>query len=97
MWIDTPCEALRKARALDLHYDGYARRVEVHAVGYTRAGHPVIRVWQTGGGSKSERTGWKLLRLDEARAAAVSDEPSQAPRRGYKRGDPAMERIVGEV
>ena len=97
MLTETACEALRKSRALDLHYDGVSRRVEVHAVGYTKAGHPVMRGWQTSGGSKSERTGWKLMRLDEATGAAISDEASQAPRPKYKRGDPAMARIICEL
>jgi hypothetical protein len=37
------------------------------------------------------------MRLDEASAAQLSDEASQAPRKGFKLGDPAMARIVGEV
>ena len=88
-----PARPLRKARTLDLRYDGFSRRVEVHAVGYTKAGHPVMRAWQTGGG-RTERIGWKLMRLDEAIVAEVTGEASSALRRGYKRGDPAMERIV---
>lgn len=50
-----------------------------------------MRVWQVRGGSNSnERVGWKLLRLDEAIAAHVINEKSEAPRHGYKRGDKAM-------
>jgi len=53
-----------------------------------------MRVWQTRGGSVSgERVGWKLMRLDEALSAHVIDEPSEAPRTGYKRGDVAMKMI----
>lgn len=96
LWIDQASEALRSGLALDLRYDGFDRRVEVHAIGYGKAGHPVMRAWQTGG-TKRERIGWKLLRLDEPREATLSDEPSKAPRRGYRRGDVAMERIVSEV
>lgn len=57
-----------------------------------------MRVWQVRGGSVSgERSGWKLLRLDEARALAVLSEPSAAPRAGYRRGDAAMTRIVAQI
>ena len=57
-----------------------------------------MRAWQVRGGSASgERVGWKLMRLDEANAAVISDERSEAPRSGYKHGDPAMDRIVCEL
>ena len=98
MWIETACDAIRQKRLLELKYDGFTRHVEVHAVGYTKTGHAVMRAWQVGGGSQSgERVGWKLMRLDEATGAAISADPSDPPRRGYKRGDPAIDRIVGEV
>jgi hypothetical protein len=70
----------------------------VHACGYTQQGHAVLRGWQVSGGSASgERQGWKLMRLDEASGASVSSQASEAPRKGFKRGDPAMSRIVCEV
>lgn len=98
MWIETACEALRKSRVLELQYDGFTRSVEVHAVGYPKTGHAVMRAWLVRGGSSSGgRSEWKLMRLDEARAAELSDEASGAPRRRYKRGDPAMSRIVCEL
>jgi hypothetical protein len=37
------------------------------------------------------------MRLDEASGAALSDQLSEAPRKGFKLGDPAMARIVCEV
>jgi hypothetical protein len=37
------------------------------------------------------------MRLDEASGAQVSDQASAAPRKGFKPGDRAMERIVCEV
>ena len=98
MWVDTACDALRRKRLLELTYDGYSRSVEVHAVGWSKDGHAIMRAWQVRGGSVSgERTGWKLMRLDEAAASRVLDEPSEAPRRGYKRGDAAMARIACEL
>jgi len=67
-------------------------------VGYSKAGHAIMRAWQVSGGSASgKRAGWKLMRLDEASGASISNEPSQAPRRGYKRGDAAMSRILCEI
>ena len=98
MWIETAAQALRKARVLELRYHGYARSLEVHACGWTKEGHPVMRAWQVAGGSKrGERQGWKLMRLDEALGAIVTDAVSAAPRKGFKRGDKAMARTVCEV
>lgn len=98
MWINTACDALRQGKCLELRYDGYSRVVEVHAAGYTRDDNPIMRVWQVRGGSVSgERTGWKLMRAEETFSAHIIDEPSQAPRRGYKRGDSAMARILCQI
>ncbi len=98
MWIEQACAALRTARVLELRYAAFSRWVEVHAVGYSKAGHPLMRAWQVRGGSASgQRAGWKLMRLDEAQASILSEEVSQAPRRGYRRGDPAIDRIVCEL
>lgn len=92
------CEALNKKLILQVRYDGYFRNVEVHAVGYTQDGNAVMRVWQVSGGSESgERTGWKLLRLDEASSFGLSEDSSSAPRKGYRRGDKAMSRIVCQL
>lgn len=98
MWINTACDALRQGKCLELRYDGYSRVVEVHAAGYTKDDNAIMRVWQVSGGSTSgERTGWKLMRADETFSAHVIDEPSQAPRQGYKRGDSVMVRIICQV
>jgi hypothetical protein len=98
MLTQTACEALRSGHVLELQYDGYSRMVEVHAVGFTNDDNAVMRVWQVSGGSVcNEPVGWKLLRLDEARGAHVTPQRSQAPRDGYKHGDPAMKIITCQL
>jgi hypothetical protein len=98
MLVNIACEALRAEKCLEVRYDGFSRVVEVHAVGYTKENNAVMRVWQVRGGSVSnERTGWKLLRLDETLGGMVLSEKSQAPRRDYKRGDAVMERIICQL
>lgn len=92
------CEALSSQKCVELRYDGFTRIVEVHAVGVTKDGNGIARVWQVRGGSNSgERMGWKLLRLDETFTTHMIDEKSEAPRRGYKRGDVAMSRIFCQI
>jgi hypothetical protein len=98
MQTQTPCDALRNGKCLEIRYDGFVRVVEVHAVGVTSEGHGVMRVWQVRGGSASnERVGWKLLRLDETLGYGITGEDSRAPRPGYKRGDQAMASIACQV
>lgn len=98
MWKSVASDALRQRKCLELRYDGFSRIVEVHAVGTSEEGNDLMRVWQVRRGSVSnERTGWKLLRLDEAFEARMTDEESKAPRKGYKRGDRAMRFITSEL
>ena len=98
MDTDIPCEAIRRSVCLEIDYGGYSRTVEVHAVGLSKEGHTLLRVWQVSGGSASgERAGWKLLRLQEATGHRLSDVISEAPRPGYKKGDKALSRIVAEI
>ena len=87
----TPCDAIAANKRLELRYDGYSRIVEVHAVGLTREGNWLMRVWQVRGGSvHNEPVGWKCMRLDEAGIGFLTEEESLAPRPGYRRGDKAM-------
>jgi hypothetical protein len=98
MWTNDACQALKDGRILELRYDGFSRCVEVHAVGYSKEGHAIMRVWQVRGGSVSgEPMGWKLFRLDEAWRPIISEEKSLAPRPGYKRNDAVMSRIVCQL
>lgn len=98
MHSQTPCTALSEGLCLEIRYNGYTRLVEVHAVGLTPKGNAVMRVWQVRGGSAhNEPVGWKLLRLDEAVGLGLSDEPSRAPRPGYRKGDSDMARIYCQI
>lgn len=98
MWKSEACNALRQGKRLELRYDGYFRVVEVHAVGTSAESNDIMRVWQVRGGSESnEPVGWKLMRLDEALGARVTDEKSEAPRSGYKRGDKVMQFIDCQI
>ena len=49
--IKTARLAPRQGEILELRYDGYSRCAEVHACGYPKQGHAVLRAWQVGGGA----------------------------------------------
>jgi hypothetical protein len=91
------CEALKNKKCIELRYSGKLRVVEIHAVGYTKDNNPIMRIWQVREVNAGSSPSWKLLRLDEVESARVVEEESKAPRPGYKRGDPAMQRILCQV
>jgi hypothetical protein len=92
------CEALNAKQRIEFKYSGRDRVVEVHAAGYTRDESPIMLVWQVRGGSTGgDSSGWKLLRLDEIGSSKMLDEKSEAPRPGYRKGDPAIAKIVCEI
>jgi len=98
MYLEEACAALRSGNCLELRYDGYNRIVEVHAVGISTTGKYIMRVWQVEGGSSSgERSGWKLMTLNEAHSAHITNKTSQAPRPHYKLNDSAMSSIKCQV
>jgi hypothetical protein len=87
MWWHVACDALSAGRRLVITYDGHTRVVEVHAVGTSTAGNPVMRAFQVSSTKPGGNGQWRLFRLDKTWQFTVSDERSEAPRRGYKRGD----------
>ena len=42
MWWHVACDALAAKKRLEIRYDGLSRVVEVHAVGTTAEGNPVM-------------------------------------------------------
>lgn len=92
------CDALKEKKCVELKYSGKIRTVEIHAVGFTKDNHAIMRVWQVHGGSVGGNpSNWRLLRLDEVEGFRVLDDESRAPRPGYKRGDSTMYRISCQI
>jgi YD repeat-containing protein len=88
-------KALRDGFVLMLQYDGFERVVEVHAIGVSTGGLPCMRVYQVRG---SDNAGWRMLLLHKVeRDMEILDDPSEAPRPGYKRGDKGMLSVSEEL
>jgi hypothetical protein len=85
------CAAIDAGKCLAIRYGGFDRTVEVHAVGRSKNGHWLMRIWQVAGRSRSgAMPPWRLMRLDETSNAVITDVVSDAPRPGYKKSDEAM-------
>lgn len=98
MNVETASAALKSGKCLQLTYDGITRLVEIHAIGTSTAGNLVMRVFQVSGGSNSGKDiGWKLMKLDESLNPIISNEPSLAPRQGYKRDDSQIPKIIIQI
>ncbi len=83
--------AIQNRRTLRVFYAPGWRQIEPHALGRGSEGQLLIRAFQTTGASKSgEHENWKLFRVDRLKSVEPSDEPSEAPRPGYKRDDNHM-------
>jgi hypothetical protein len=87
MWWHVACEALQKGVCLEISYDGHSRTVEVHAVGTSTAGNPVMRAFQVRCTKPGGNGVWRLFRLDKTWRFALGNERSQAPRGGYRPND----------
>lgn len=98
MIIETAAQAMSEQVAVEVHYGGLKRTMEIHAIGVGSDGRHLIRAWQVSGGSSSgERTGWKLLRSDDISSMRKLVDKSLAPRKGYRRDDSSMVRVIAQV
>ncbi len=98
MLLVKACEALHQGKRIELQYDSFSRLVEMHAVGITKDGLEMMRVWQVSGSSSGDnRSGWKILRLSRVLKADITKIESRAPRRGYQRDDKIMASICCQI
>ena len=92
------CDAIRNRCVLTFTYDGLYRIVEPHAYGLSRARNEVIRCYQTGGTSHSDKLpAWRLMKVAEIRFLAVTEQHFVGERDGYQKGDKDMSTIFCEL
>ena len=93
MSIQTIVRAIRNRERLFINYPPGRRLVEPHAIGYSKDGNILVRLWQVSGASASgeRHDHWKLLRFDRLTSPPVSAfEVFDGPREDYKEDDKAM-------
>lgn len=96
--INLAREAIQSKKCLSIQYGGYDRVVEVHALGITKDGNPIVKAWQLSGGSNGNGpSAWKHFRLDRASHISLLDQESDAPREGYAPNDRAIDLILTQV
>lgn len=84
------CQALNYHDVLKINYHGYDREVEVHAVGKTLRGNEIMYVYQTAGGARNGKLGWKKMVVDDVHFLDTVTGASQAPRPGYVEADAGL-------
>ena len=95
---DLIMQAIREKRVIGIRYNNFDRTIEPHAFGLNKKGRYILRAYQAGGGSSSfSPVDWKLFLLDEVQSITLTETFFPGPRHGYKRGDPAIARIVAEL
>ena len=88
------CQAIAQRKVIRFHYDGGTRDIEPHVHGVGKDGGELLRGYQVSGFSRSGQvTGWKMFKLDEVRAMALTDRSFASPRTGYEPQDAVMSTI----
>jgi len=87
------CEAIKHLACLQITYEGTIRLVEPHAYGHDKAGHELLRAWQT----QPAPEDWRSFRVDKATSIAITITRFSGPRRGYVRNDKSMTRIYCQL
>ena len=91
-------DAINNRRVLYLFYGGHLRTVEPHAYGLSRAGNPVLRCYQTSGGSRSGGIpDWRLMALSDISDVRETGDMFSSARPGYRRGDKGMTHIYAQL
>ena len=88
------CSAIRSRQVISFHYKGGLRTLEPFCYGASVQGIELLRAYQLSGHSESGNpTGWKLFRVSEISALAVTDRYFYGIRPGYSPADKAMATI----
>lgn len=90
--------AIKEKRIVTFNYDGLDRVVECATLGYTTAGMPAVRGYQTAGDTHSGTVPcWRLFRIDRIRGLELTEARFAGEPPAYERSDKAFSRIDAEI
>jgi len=105
--IESIASAIRGKQVCVIYYDGDEpggkglRQIEPVCFGYSKAGNPVLRAWDSEGASHrgvlglKPLPGWRLFRVDKILSFKPSGERFTTPKPGYNtNGDKSMTRVI---
>mgnify|MGYP007071616914 CR=1 FL=1 len=105
--IESIVDAIKKKKRMIIYYDGDEpggkglREIEPVCFGYSKAGNPVLRAWDSEGASHTNvlgtkpLPGWRLFRVDKILSFKPSGENFDTMRPNYNpRGDKSMTRVI---
>jgi hypothetical protein len=85
------CNAIKSWAVIEFYYERDFRRVEPHCHGVSKAGHEVLRGYQTGGFSQSGNPiGWRLFDVRKISNLYQTNETFSTARPGYNPNDQGM-------
>lgn len=105
--IESVINSIRNKNRLIIYYDGDEpggrglREIEPVCFGYSKAGNPVLRAWDSQGASHRNVLGtrplpsWRLFRIDKILSLTPTGENFDTPRPNYNPiGDKSMTRVI---
>ena len=105
--IDSVVDAIKDKNKVIIYYYGDEpggrglREIEPVCFGYSKAGNPIVRAWDSEGASHTDYKGeqplpgWRIFRLDRILMIKPSGETFETPQPGYNpNGDRSMSRVI---
>jgi hypothetical protein len=94
---DVLAQAIKDRRYIAFTYSGLPREAQPAALGYSLAGEPVLRCYQTAGSHITPGHEWDLCKLSKIMGLRVLDKTFLSNPPGYKTGDKGMSQIFAEL
>jgi hypothetical protein len=95
--INLLTDAINNRMKISFTYSGITRIGSPAALGTSRQGNEVLRIYQTEGGHVNPNHEWDLCLVSEISSAVTTGEVFNIDPPGYKKGDKGMSSIYTEL